>query len=418
MIKKLHELAANYNFYHVRNNTYTQNDNLPFRISPTPFYLNHEEVLKIEEIGILVSNYFKSCSILYNENSEVRKMLDKGKPEIFLPQKLSPDYALIRPDLIYTNHGFILCEIETSLFGLGLTALLNEAYTNATFKTLAHPRKLQNFFRTFLPRTGEIIYTDKTKAYSEQIAYLADKVFSEGSKHWVAKHINERNINSPIYRAFYLSEYIDDPKVKHLLDFYNNNDKKLKYIVPSLTPQVEEKALLSLIWDKRYIDFFKNSLGPRSLHKLQKLIPPTLILGNEQNFSGSLTFTRLEDLAKLPRSKRKYALKVSGFDPKSSWAEGVVFLHEISGEKVQTLLEKALSDKDHLYILQEFFAPKKVNMQYEDGEQLVKVNVGVRITPYYDANTGELITIKATGCQHTNYIHASTDSINTAVALE
>lgn len=41
--------------------------------------------------------------------------------------------------------------------------------------------------------------------------------------------------------------------------------------------------------------------------------------------------------------------------------------------------------------------------------------VRTRITPYYNL-PGELLTIKATGCEHTNYIHASSVSINTAVA--
>lgn len=59
-------------------------------------------------------------------------------------------------------------------------------------------------------------------------------------------------------------------------------------------------------------------------------------------------------------------------------------------------------------------------MIYEkDDQSLEKMRARIRITPYFSmtaGNEGQLIAIKATGCQDTNYIHASTASINTAVA--
>lgn len=41
------------------------------------------------------------------------------------------------------------------------------------------------------------------------------------------------------------------------------------------------------------------------------------------------------------------------------------------------------------------------------------------MTTYFSmvGDEGRLLTIKATGCEKTNYIHASTGSINTAVAV-
>lgn len=40
----------------------------------------------------------------------------------------------------------------------------------------------------------------------------------------------------------------------------------------------------------------------------------------------------------------------------------------------------------------------------------------VRLTPYFTPENGKLVAIKATACENTDYIHAASNSINTAVA--
>lgn len=59
-------------------------------------------------------------------------------------------------------------------------------------------------------------------------------------------------------------------------------------------------------------------------------------------------------------------------------------------------------------------------MFYETDEHVLnRMDARIRLTPYFSMEAdekGELIAIKATGCKDTNYVHASTASINTAVA--
>ena len=53
-----------------------------------------------------------------------------------------------------------------------------------------------------------------------------------------------------------------------------------------------------------------------------------------------------------------------------------------------------------------------------DGS-LDTMSARIRLTPYFSMvgqNQGQLIAIKATGCEKTNYVHASTASVNAAVA--
>lgn len=76
-----------------------------------------------------------------------------------------------------------------------------------------------------------------------------------------------------------------------------------------------------------------------------------------------------------------------------------------------------------LYIVQEFRKGKEIPLVYDDkaNRKSSEMKARIRITPYFsmvDSNKGRLVAIKATGCENTNYIHASTSSINTAVSAE
>ena len=125
------------------------------------------------------------------------------------------------------------------------------------------------------------------------------------------------------------------------------------------------------------------------------------------------------DIANLKKRDRKLVLKQSGFSSGSSWCEGVVFLHKVSHKTIEEKLERACSDNEHLYIIQDFKEGRQQTMEYIDNEGTVAtMNAKIRITPYYSylgASKGELIAAKVTGCENTEYIHGTTASINTAV---
>ena len=100
------------------------------------------------------------------------------------------------------------------------------------------------------------------------------------------------------------------------------------------------------------------------------------------------------------------------------------FLHRLSGKKAVEDIKTAMEDKNHLYIMQEFRQGQIVNMTYfdqdENGHNIFKnMNARIRITPYFaytKKNKGKMIAVKVTGCEPTtDYIHAGTHSINTAV---
>ncbi len=417
-------VVGNHSIYTPRRQEFDTGQKISFRVSPSPLYLTTEQKLEIKNIGHDVASYFQAVDEMYRNNvGGVRAILDTGKPQIFLANQQS-HYLFVRPDLIITPSGFSICEIETSPFGLALAEILNRAYRNGGFETMVADDVLSTQIQKNTPVNGTIIYTEKTKAYSGQMTFLADRVFSSEERKWQAEtarqHVQKEEQNN-IYRGFYLGEYESDPFIRFLLDHqYESNEQ----LIPSPTPYLEEKAILSFIYDLRFEQYLRHRLGDAAFRHLKEIIPPTWIVGQEQFFSPGMpnNISASIDLANLSKSRRAFVLKASGFSGNSSWKEGVHFLQRESAETALQLLHDAETDRKNLHIIQEFRKGVNIPMQYESEENektVIPMTVRVRMTPYFsvtdDGQTGKLVAIKATGCENTDFIHATSTSINTSV---
>ena len=215
-----------------------------------------------------------------------------------------------------------------------------------------------------------------------------------------------------------MNEKYNDPRIAKLLQMPH-------VYIPSNTPQFEEKALLAFIWDNRFESFVKEKLGEATFNLLRQVIPKTWIVGEEKYVVGGLPEGKEDSIgiADIGKRSRKFVLKESGFSNCTSWGEGVQFLHKVGGTRAKELIEKALKDKEHIYIMQEFTQGKSVKMNYyNENNNQIPIDVRIRLTPYYaysGIDKGKIIAAKVTGCEPTTeYIHAGTASINTAVSYD
>lgn len=392
-----------YSLYDVRRREYKKDsDELPFRVSPSPLCITDDQQKELRKLGYAVCHYVKVIMQLYQNDEEIRRILNKGKADIFLNSQ-NPQYLFLRPDLIVTENGFKICELETSIFGLALSDILNRCYIQNGYQTIVEEDILKKYINSQIPNYGDIAYSRRVQAFHGQLEYLANEIFSNQDKKWQTKLIeNETYFSNNIYRAFYSEECLSDCAMNHAI----------KNCVPSLTPQFEEKALLAFIWDTRFCNDIQKKLGDVEYTCLRTAIPPTCILGEEKYFDADIP--ELTSMAKLPKSQRNFVLKKSG---DSAWGEGITFLHKISHEKVKKAIENAYQAND-LYIIQYFTEGKKIQMQYFLKNDIQTMQAKVRITPYYafcGQDFGKLISIKATGCENTDYIHGATNSINTSI---
>ena len=74
-----------------------------------------------------------------------------------------------------------------------------------------------------------------------------------------------------MYRGFCQYEFVSDLLVNSLMQTLLDNSQK--QVTPSLTPHMEEKALLALVWDSRWESFFTKQLGESTFAHLKKIVP-------------------------------------------------------------------------------------------------------------------------------------------------
>lgn len=404
---------------------------LPFRVSPEPFVLPENVRNSITVYGRAITEYYKACASLLAElpaDHRWRKYLDHHKPDSMVQslRESIPSHIFLRPDFVLTDGDPVVTEIETSPFGLALSHFLNVSYTRVGKNTMVNPDAFPDtFLRETLGTEAKgrhlcFALTDYTKKYAGQFAFLADNFRASGVDASVAMvddlelHDDEISSNGrrvdALYRGFYLHEATRDHKVAALLQ------QAGKRIFPSCKPQLEEKALMAMLWEPELQSNLQQRLGA-NFTVLQKIIPPTWVLDPQHPPSFPFEISSWSDVAKLSRKQRMFVLKTSGFSAQSSWAKGVTFLEKLSQDKCRETINASLADTDNLYVLQQFRKGTDFTHKYFDfhARAMKEMRGRVRFTPYYAVRDGKLLTAKATLCENTDYIHAMVDSINAPV---
>src|SRR5256885_5406109 len=112
---------------------------MDWRISPAPFALGADLAIELETLGRVLLQFNRAVNLLYRQSvagkqpAWVSAWLDCGKPAKLIElQRAAPLKnelpRVIRPDLLVTEHGLALTELDSVPGGVGLTAWLNQTY--------------------------------------------------------------------------------------------------------------------------------------------------------------------------------------------------------------------------------------------------------------------------------------------------
>jgi len=105
-------------------------------LSPDPFSIDKKFLAELEQLGHRLFVFQRACNQLYQLSIKgkqpewVARYLDAGKPrelvEFSRRKEIRDDLPrVIRPDLILTDDGYIVAEIDSVPGGIGFTGLLN-----------------------------------------------------------------------------------------------------------------------------------------------------------------------------------------------------------------------------------------------------------------------------------------------------
>src|SRR6267378_1010969 len=129
---------------------------MEWKISPAPFPLGETLAKEIESLGRVLLQFYRATNLLYRKSVEgkqpewVARWLDFGKPADLIALQRSIAFKndvprVIRPDILLTETGFSITELDSVPGGIGLTAWLNKTYCQSPIANLNNWRlEIQN----------------------------------------------------------------------------------------------------------------------------------------------------------------------------------------------------------------------------------------------------------------------------------
>src|SRR6266545_3218695 len=83
---------------------------------------------------------------------------------------------IIRPDLILSEEGYIIAEIDSVPGGIGLTGWLNQTYAAFESQIIGGRDGMLDGFRTVLPNGGDILISQEAATYRPEMEWLAARL--------------------------------------------------------------------------------------------------------------------------------------------------------------------------------------------------------------------------------------------------
>lgn len=425
-----------------------------WRYSPEAYPLTAAQVQEIELIGQACYDFYRAQETLYLRSVEgknllrnrelkapwVAQYLDRGKPAELVEHARSKALRgtmpmVIRPDLLITEDGFAMSEIDSVPGGIGLTAFLNRLYTRIYGEALigaGEQDMVEAFYRVLCSRAPgvgapyiAILVSDEAATYRPEMEWLArqlrdrgrrvhvfhpDEVMPLGDVICVGVDGDPQQVDV-IYRFWELFDLANVSIAEFLL---KARQQAQLSVTPPMRPFQEEKLNLALFHHHMLQDYWQEALPKRSYRILRKVIPLSWVIDPVELPPGAVLDgppvggKPIYDWAQLneaSKKERNLIIKISGFHESAWGARSVTLGSDSSRAEWESAIQQAITMADtSLHIVQTYEKPKRVRhpVYHEDGSGTYSMEGRVRLCPYYfvdeKAQVAELQGILATLC--------------------
>lgn len=374
-----------------------------WRVSPKPFSLGEKLAKEIESLGRVLLQFYRATNLLYRKSAEgkmpewVARWLDLGKPAELIALQRSPAFKndvprVIRPDLLITEDGLRVTELDSVPGGIGLTAWLNRTYAALNHQSPPIPPlggatgMLQGFESIFgSAEHVHVIVSDEAATYRPEMHWLAEQL---GARFAVRDaSYTGFAAGDAVYRFFELFDLSNVANAQQIFDLAAENKVR---VTPPPKPVFEEKMLFALLWNRNLHGFWRQELGEAFLNRLKKLVPYTWIVDPTplppHAAIPELNLTDWQQLKAMSQKERDLILKVSGFSENAWGARGVFLGSDLSHEDWSKAVDAALADFEKSpHVLQRFHKPSLVETSWFDFEknEVVPMKGRARLCPYY-----------------------------------
>jgi hypothetical protein len=377
-----------------------------FLLSPDPFPVEDKFAKELEQLGHRLYVFQRACNELYQRSIKgkqpawIAQYLDAGKPaeliEFSRQKQFRDDVPLIiRPDLILTEAGYAIAEIDSVPGGIGLTGWLNQTYAALGRDVIGGSHEMLEGFRSLLPDGGDVVISREASTYRPEMNWVVAQLRGKYPGHeWrvVDAETYEPEAGRNVYRFFELFDLPNLPRISALLDAVRDGAVK---ITAPIKPFLEEKMWFALFWMQPLREFWRRELGEKYFLKLQEVIPYSWPL-DPAPLPQHAVIPRLEihnwlDAGKLSQKERDLLIKVSGFSPLGWGSRGVMVGSDVPQVEWEQAIEQALAEfQTTPRVMQRFHKARLVDHRYWDNDtsEIKTMRGRVRLCPYYFVENG------------------------------
>jgi hypothetical protein len=385
-------------------------------LSPDAFPIDRKFLAELEQLGHRLCIFQRACNQLYHlsvkgkQPAWVARYLDAGKPaELieFSRRKEIRDILprVIRPDLILTENGYVIAEIDSVPGGISLTAWLNQTYSTFDSQIIGGVDGMLDGFKTVLPEGGDIVISQEAATYRPEMEWIAARLnqtsnspqdesvlladIKHQTSHWrvVPAENYEPQNGRAVYRFFELFDLPNIPKIENTL---GANAEGRITVRPPIKPYLEEKMWFALFWMHPLREFWRRELGNKYFTSLRQAIPYSWLL-DPTPLPQHAVIPRFEiqdwrEAARFSQKDRDLLLKVSGFSPLGWGSRGVALGSDLPHAEWGRRIEHALATfESSPTIMQRFHKGHLFEHRYWDLDsgQLKTMKGRVRLCPYY-----------------------------------
>ncbi|MFP4166695.1 MAG: hypothetical protein ACLFUF_05960 [Opitutales bacterium] len=424
-----------------------------WRYAPSAFPLDSEQLDAIRQIGQACLDFYHALETLYLRSAAdknllrnrelkapwVAEYLDRGKPAPLVEHARAEGLRgsmpiVLRPDLLLTENGFAMTEIDSVPGGIGLTAFLNRLYTEAHGEALiggGTPDMVDVFYAALCSQAPHkntpyiaIVVSEEAATYRPEMEWLAgelrrrgrrvhvfhpDEIMPLGDAICVGIDGDPQQVDL-IYRFWELFDIANVPIARHLMEAPLNTQLG---VTPPMRHFQEEKLNLALFHHHILEAFWKENLPRESYRILQRIIPRTWVMDPveippnavlDAPLINGKPITDWLQLAEAGKKERNLIIKISGYHESAWGARSVTLGSDSSKAEWENAIQAAVAMADtSLHILQIYEKPKRVSHPVYGADGAVQsMDSRVRLCPFYFIDAKEraanLAGILATLC--------------------
>jgi hypothetical protein len=404
-----------------------------WRLSPEAWTILPAQAAELEAIGAACLEFHQALETLYLRSVAGKNLLrnkpllapwvadylERGKPAALVAHARDPRTrgkfpTVLRPDLLLTEEGFVMTELDSVPGGIGLTAFLNRLYRGSEGLLGGDDAMIKNFHASLAGlRPGArnpliaLVVSDEAATYRPEMEWLAQQMQIAGQRVFCMRpedlfplggalffdvEGNPEKIDI-IYRFFELFDLASIKTAPFIFDAWASGDVA---IAPPMRTFQEEKLAFALFHHHLLGAYWEEALEARSLKLLRAIIPPTWVMDPAPLPPGAVldgpraaghALGNWRDLISATQKERDLIIKISGFHETAWGARSVVLGSDSSREEWQQGVERALElAPTNLHVLQTYKKPVRVRHALYGADEphgTRDADGRLRLCPYY-----------------------------------